>query len=353
MANTAGSPRVILSPMAGYTDVPFRIVCRELGSDWGMTELISADGIVATFPKIERWAERVGKPLDEVAELLSPMYARENKVAGLPLYATARIEKTERPVSIQVFGNNPEVIANSAKILIQMFHPDGIDINMGCPARDVFRHGSGCALLATPKKVVEIVKAVRQIVNDVAPEIPLSVKTRLGIENENELEPLVEPMFNAGLDMLIVHARIYRDFFSGAPRLAALQKVVDRVRKVKGYVIGNGGVVDLESAKQMMETGVDGLAVGRGAVGNPWIFKTIKENKQYKPTLAEITRTVQRHATLAWKHSGKQGILEMRKHLGAYFKGIKNAKKHRMKLVTVKSLADIKNVLKSIKYEKT
>lgn len=341
-------PKLILSPMAGYTDVPFRSACHQLGAEWGITELISADGVTATFSKVENWAKRLKKPLDEAAELLSPAYVRENKVTGLPLYATAKLEKGERPCSIQVFGKDPGVIANGAKILIQVFHPDGIDINMGCPAKDVFRHGSGCALLAEPAKVVKIVSAVRAVVDEVAPEIPLSVKTRLGIENDNELELLIEPMFKAGLDMLIVHARIYRDFFAGAPRLAALQKVVERVRKADGYVIGNGGVIDLKTAKQMLKTGVDGIAVGRGAVGNPWIFKTIKENKQYKPTLHDIVSTVQRHATLAWDYSGRQGIIEMRKHLGAYFKGIKNAKEYRMKLVTVETLDDVKTVLKSI-----
>lgn len=355
MNKSVGFPKLILSPMAGYTDLPFRSICRELGAEWGITELISANGIVATFPRVEKWAKSLNKTLYSAGKLLTPTYARETKVKGLPLYASAKIEKSERPVSIQVFGNQPEAIASAAQILIQMFRPDGVDINMGCPAKDVFRHGSGCALLSEPKKVISIIEAAREAVDKSAtPDILLSVKTRLGIENEDELAPLVAPMFKAGLDMLIVHARIYRDFFTGKPRLAALQKVVEEVRKVKGYVIGNGGVVDLKTAKEMMKTGVDGLAVGRGAIGNPWIFKTIKDSKEYTPKMDEVIGVASRHANLAWKYSGSQGIIEMRKHLGAYFRGFPGAKKYRIKLVTVETIANVEKVLESIhsRYEK-
>ena len=342
-------PKLILAPMAGYTDPPFRRICRELGAEWGITELISADGISTLFPRFKLWAKDNKMTLLEAGQKLNTSVANEEKVKGLKLFATAKIEESERPISIQVFGKHPETIANAISALIQIYRPDGIDINMGCPAKDVFRHGSGCALLAESDKVISIIKAAREAVDKSAtPDIPLSVKTRLGIENEDELEPLVEPMFKAGLDMLIVHARIYRDFFSGAPRLAALQKVVKRVRKVKGYVIGNGGVVDLKTAKEMMKTGVEGIAVGRGAVGNPWLFKGLKDNKEYTPKMDEVIEVVQRHATYAHEFAGRQGIIEMRKHLGAYFRGFPGAKKFRLKLVTVESLTDVTEVLESI-----
>jgi len=349
MSSPLQLPKIILAPMAGYTDPPFRRICRELGAEWGITELISADGISTLFPRFKRWVKDNKMTLLEAGQKLNTSVANEEKVKGLKLFATAKIEESERPISIQVFGKHPETIANAISALIQIYRPDGIDINMGCPAKDVFRHGSGCALLAEPKKVIAIIEAACEAVNKSAtPDIPLSVKTRLGIENEDELKPLVKPMFKAGLDMLIVHARIYRDFFSGKPRLAALRKVVEEVRKVDGYVIGNGGVVDLKTAKEMMKTGVDGLAVGRGAVGNPWIFKTIKDEKEYIPSMKDRVSAVQRHATLAWKYAGSQGILEMRKHLGAYFRGVKGAKRLRTKLVTVETLSDVKAVLKTI-----
>lgn len=303
-----------LAPMAGYTDSAFRQICKDFGVDWLYSEMISADGIVACKNK-------------------------ESKI-----FEAAEFSDKERPISIQLVGNDPKIMAEAVSIVIDRFKPDGIDINMGCPARKVFHNDRGAALLKDPDLACEIISIVKGAVGN----LELSAKTRLGIESPDELAPFVPDMFNAGISHLTIHARIYKDRFSGGPRLEELKKTVEAAKKMGGRVIGNGGVVDIKTAKEMLKTGVDGLAIGRGSVGNPWIFKSIKEGKEYKPSMAERIEVVEKHAELAWENQKERGILEMRKHLGSYFKGLHGIKKYRIRLVTVNNLEEIKAILKEI-----
>jgi tRNA-dihydrouridine synthase B len=338
-----------LAPMAGYTDAPFRSICREMGADWGVTEMVSADGIVATYPRLKRWIKENKLSHMEAGKKL----ARADVPKGLGAYPTAKIMDSERPVSIQLFGNEPEKIAKAAEILMKMYTPDGIDINMGCPAKKVYGHGRGSALLADPKLVLRIIKAVRMPVdkfnNAKNAEVLFSVKTRLGIEDENELQEYVQDIFKAGVDFMVVHARTYKDYFSGDVRINALAKVVEKAKKVDGRVIANGNVTDVKSAKHMLsETEAHGVAIARGAVGNPWIFKSIAEGKDYAPTVPDRVNTARKHAEIVWEYEAEQGIVELRKHLGAYFKGLPGIKKYRMKLVTVETLEDVNGILSEI-----
>lgn len=369
-SGTIHVPKLMVAPMAGYTDAPFRIICKKLGAEWVFTEMVSSDGIVAIFPLLEKWIKREKLQLldaDSTDKEVTKKYpislydigkelGRKDVPRHLGLFSVAKIEEMERPISIQLFGNQPDVIAKATRIVLSLFHPDGIDINMGCPAKDVFRSGSGCALIGEPKKAINIVRKTREVVDEFSEEqrkrVLLSVKTRLGIKKDNELENIIEGLFGAGCDFVTVHARIYKDFFSGPVRFEALSRVVEKAHRVNGLVIGNGGIVDVESSQKMVrECNVDGVAVGRGAIGNPWIFQSLRKCRDIKPSIKERIKVVKQHAKLVWEIEGSQGIVEMRKHLGAYFKGFPFIKKFRLKLVTVETLSDVEDVLNAIEGE--
>lgn len=312
-------PFLALAPMAGYTDSAFRQICKNFGVEWLFTEMISSDGIAACKDKDSR------------------------------LFEEAEFTEKERPISIQLVGNDPEKMAQAAEIVIDRFDPDGIDINMGCPARKVFKNDRGCALLKNPDLAQKIVEVVKNSASTSGRELKLSVKTRLGIEKESELEGFVEIILDTGIDFLTVHARTYKDYFSGPPRLEALARLAGIMKGSGCSLIGNGGVVDTATAQEMLDTGVDGLAIARGAVGNPWVFKSIKEGKDYAPSLEERIEVAEKHAEIAWENQKRRGIIEMRKHLGSYFKGLHGIKKYRVKLVKVETLEDVKSILSTLK----
>jgi len=301
----------ILAPMAGVTDLPFRLLCKEQGAGLLCMEMISAKAI---------------------------QYNNKNTKALL------EIHPEEEPVSLQLFGSDPEVISEIAKRIEEL--PFAIlDINMGCPVPKIVRNGEGSALMNQPKLVHEIVsKTVKAI------QKPVTVKIRKGFNDESinavEIAKIIE---DAGAAAVAVHGRTREQYYSGKADW-------DIIRQVKAAVsitvIGNGDVVSGESALAMMrETGCDGVMIGRGAQGNPWIFSELVEYEKTgvmpeRPSNEELKEMMLRHARLQIQYKGEYlGIREMRKHVSWYTTGLKNSAKLRGEINAVESYVELEELL--------
>jgi nifR3 family TIM-barrel protein len=242
---------------------------------------------------------------------------------------------------IQLFGKFPEKFAKAAEWIDKNLKPDGIDINMGCPARKVVGSDHGVALLKNPALAIEIVKAVKDNTN-----LPVSVKTRLGWEKDDEILQFAPLLADAGIDAIIIHGRTYRDGFKGLARWENIYKIKEMLGN-RVVVIGNG---DIQNSSQFSvlssqsETMLDGVAIGRASFGKPWVFGGIKGEKLKAKSL-KLKEVILEHAKLAYETKGEKGIVEFRKHMLAYIKGFSNAKKLRMEVVKIQNIADIKIVL--------
>lgn len=320
--------------MAGYTDSAFRMVCKEQCASLLMSELVSADAIAHFASKANSCQ-------------LSAASLKKNSTFKLMNFS-----EQEMPFIIQLFGKHPEKFAIAAKWIEENLKLDfdelsrvaGIDINMGCPAKKVVGSDHGATLLRDQERGVEVVKAVRSVTN-----LPLSVKTRLGWERDDEILEFGPKLISAGVDALIIHGRTYKDGFSAEARWENIYEIKSKVESLKSkvVVIGNG---DIKSNKDIKEKlgNLDGVAIGRGAIGNPFIFNSDFEKLSEAEKLEIKKETIQKHAELAFKIKGEKGIIELRKHLLAYFKGNPQAKELRKKFVEVKNISDIKIVLSAI-----
>lgn len=312
-------PILMLSPMAGYTDSAFRIVCKSQGANLLMTELVSADAIVHFVNK--------NKDL------------KEN-----PTYKLMEFQKKEMPIIIQLFGKDPEKFALAAAWIEKNLKPAGIDINMGCPAKKVVGSDHGATLLRDQERGVAVVKAVRE-----ATKLSLSVKTRLGWENDNEILEFAPKLIEAGVDALIIHGRTYKDGFSGEARWKNIYKLKALSSKLKAdfVVIGNGDIKEFGDIKKKIKN-LDGVAVGRGAVGNPFVFNSNFVDLSEKEKLERKKQLILEHSKLAFEIKGEKGIIELRKHLLAYFRGHSRAKELRKNFVQVKNFTDVERVLELV-----
>ena len=311
--------------MAGYTDSAFRELCRGFGADITISELVSADSI---YHSARKWKVEGGKIVDDNTK---------NQTSSKIL----NFEKGERPFVIQLFGKYPEKFAYAARWVEENLKPDGIDINMGCPAKKVVGSDHGAALLKDHKLAVEIVSAAKDSIS-----IPLSVKTRLGWEDDDEILTFAPKLVDAGVDALIIHGRTYKDGFRNSARWENIYKIKKYMVNSKQNisVIGNGDVKSYDEAIKKAK-GIDGVAIGRATFGRPWIFDP---DLKLKTDKLKLKKTIISHAKLVFDCKGEHGIIEFRKHLLVYLKNFDGAKSLRIRAVNIKSIADVRLIVEEI-----
>lgn len=301
---------LILAPMAGVTDLPFRIIVEKFKPGLVCTEMVSSKALFFGDEKTKQLLKRDGEDL---------------------------------PVSMQIFGSDPETMGFASKYVSEL--ADIVDINMGCPAPKVVKNGDGSKLLLDLDKAEEIIKSV--VKNSTK---PVTLKFRKGWNNENivacELAQIAE---KCGVSAITIHGRTREEYYSGKVDLDIIKKVKE---SVKIPVIGNGDIVDEESAKRMFEyTGVDGIMIGRGAIGNPWIFEKIRyflENNKKMPQITNIEKyeVIKQHIELNIQEKGNLvGINEFRKHISAYTKNMPEASKFRDE---INHITDVDILMKKI-----
>lgn len=327
-------PILALAPMAGITDSAFREICKKYGADVAYSEMAS----------------------------VSALFFKPQKTLDL-----VKFNKNERPYVVQLFGKDLAHFAKATKIISEKVKPDGIDINFGCPAKKVFGHGSGCALMMQKELAREIISAVCENT-----KLPVSIKIRAGVKDTTALE-FVKSTADLPYSAIMIHGRTYEGGFSGPLDF----KLVEKIKKMfpDKIVLANGGINSAEDGAKILQDYplLDGLGIARGAWGKPWIFEEIKNllchcdppaggeaiselnlQKLRLPrslhslamTDKKIKKIMLEHAKLIYKDKRELGMLEIRKHLAWYVRGFPGASELRKKLVLAKSVAEIKRILK-------
>jgi len=338
-------PFFVLAPMADVTDAAFRRMFAKYGKpDVTWTEFVSADGLSSKGREVLKY---------------DLMYSEE-----------------ERPIVVQLFSSTPSKMREAAKYCADLGF-DGIDINMGCPDRSVEKQGAGAAMMKDEKKAGEIIQAVKDGIKDSknknAKNISVSVKTRIGY-NKNQIKEWIPFLLSQDIDVLTVHARTRKEMSLVPARWEHIKEVVDIRNKmgVKTKIIGNGDVKDLEHGRKLAEeTGCDGIMIGRGVFGNPWIFKRINDNRinpkfsqvlgggrtrgqvssktlvNFIPTVEQKLKVLVEHTKLYDKLLGKvKNFAVMKKHYKAYVNDFRGAKELRVKLMETNSSKEVESIVK-------
>lgn len=311
IGNVQLNNNILLAPMAGITDRPFRLICEQFNPGMVCTEMISSKGLFYN---------------DAKTKLLLNM------------------KDENRPIAVQIFGNDIESLKYAAEYVSDF--ADIVDINMGCPAPKVVKNGDGSRLLLDLKLIEQIVTEVVK-----SSKVPVTVKIRKGWDNNNivavEAAKIIE---KAGASAITIHGRTRDEFYSGNTDWEIIKKVKQAVNIP---VIGNGDIKSIKDANEIFETtGVDGIMIGRASLGNPWIFKEVIEQKEYQVTPQEKLQTILEHIDLEIEEKGENtGIKEMRKHIAWYIKNTKDASKIRDKINTIQDVQELKSCL--IEYFKT
>lgn len=311
---------LFLAPMEDVTDASFRFICKEFGADMMYTEFISSDGLIRDAKK-------------SIAKLVTHDY--------------------EAPIGIQIYGNIPEAMVDAAKMAEDAVRIAGghgadlIDINFGCPVSKIARRGAGSGMMREPDKMVQITKMVVDAV-----KLPVTVKTRLGWDEDSKIiVELARRLQDVGIKALTIHGRTRAQMYKGEADWSLIAKVKEDPA-IQIPIIGNG---DIDSAQKAAEAfnryGVDGIMIGRATYGRPWIFKEIRDylDKGVLPQPMSVKQRVEiarRHFAKSLEVKGDVvGVLEMRRHLSCYFKGLPDFKETRLKLVTTKDTGEIYSLL--------
>jgi len=307
---------VFLAPMEDVTDEPFRLICQSFGADVVITEFISSDALI----------RNVKKNIEKMA-----------------------FSETEHPIGIQIYGHDIPTMVEAAKIVEQQ-QPDFIDLNFGCPVKKVVRRGAGAGIL---KDIPKMIDMTTQIVKAVS--IPVSVKTRIGWNDEMiDLIEMVKQLQDTGIQFLTLHFRTRQQMYTGKADWSWMEKI-SKVKEITIPIVGNGDITDYQTAKEKFENyPVKGIMVGRAAIGNPWVFSSIKaflkNNKTLQPpSLKEKVDVTIRHLEENVKYYGERiGVKLMRRHYVQYFKGIQNFRQTKIKLLQSDSFEENKEILKFI-----
>ncbi len=307
---------LLLAPMEDVSDPPFRALCKKHGADLMFTEFISSEGLI-------RDADKSTQKLD--------------------------IYDFERPIGIQIFGNNIDSMMEATRIC-EKANPEIIDINYGCPVKKVTNKGAGAGILRDIPKMVEMTK---QIVNST--KLPVTVKTRLGWDdNTKYIVEVAERLQDVGIKAISIHGRTRKQMYKGSADWTLIKAVKDNPR-MNIPVFGNGDIDGPEKAKIMRdEFGLDGAMIGRSSIGNPWIFNEIKHFLKTgkfidRPTMIERVEACKQHLNHSIEWKGKiLGIAEMKRHYTNYFKGIIDFKPYRIKMVTSDTEEEIQEILDEV-----
>ncbi len=326
-----GEKPLLLAPMEDVTDASFRVMCREFGADMVYTEFISSDGLIRD----------ARKSLDKLIT-----------------------SDEEAPVGIQIYGSDPDAMVDAAVMAdraaeIVAGRKDGctvthgadvIDINFGCPVSKIARRGAGSGMMKEPDKMVEITRRVVEAVDK-----PVTVKTRLGWDEDSKIiVELAERLQDAGISALTVHGRTRCQMYKGEADWTLIGKVKENPR-MHIPIIGNGDIVSAEGAKDAFDRyGVDGIMIGRASFGHPWIFREIRhylDTGELLPQMSvrERVETARKHLSRSLALKGERvGVLEMRRHLSCYFKGLPDFRETRLKLVTLTDIPALYSLLDEI-----
>lgn len=305
---------IVLAPMAGVTDAAYRGICLDMGASLVTTEMISDKGLLF----------KNKKTLDMI-----------------------NINDNEHPIAIQLFGSEAKSILDAAKLVLEYSKPDMIDLNMGCPMRKIVQNGSGSALLKDPDKIYTIVRTLTDNL-----DIPISVKIRAGWDHQSiNCDKVAKILEKAKASLITIHGRCRSDFYEGVANLDYIKMVKD---SVSIPVCGNGDVKDIKSYKHMMEyTGCDMVAIGRAALGNPWIFKELtsyNSNLSYIPlTKEEVLDMILKHTQELIKINGEHvASILMRTHAAWYLKNLAGTKKYKVLITACSTYQDIVNIVNDI-----
>jgi nifR3 family TIM-barrel protein len=316
-------PIVALAPMADMTDLPFCLICKDHGAPLMFREMVSAEAVVRMSPKT---------------------------------LEMARFDERERPLIQQIFGSDPHVMAEAARIIEETFHPDGIDINMGCPVYSIVSNFNGAFLIKEPERASAIIREMKNAVS-----VPISVKTRLGWTDDHDVLDFVKVLEDAGASLISIHGRTKEQGYSG---VANWDRVGEARKNTSLPVLVNGDITTVESAKEALRrSGADGVLIGRGFLGNPWFFGELLHGLSPERHLPTVAPTFEQRLSVARRHAqwhidryGAHGLVKLRKHLPYYFKKELGAtmpwidfKELRAKLVRVTTMEDLDAIIAGLR----